>query len=345
MAGFSVEPVSIAHRAVSPGQVGEGTAESPVLPRRALTVGPPVLSPEEFLACEALPRDLEVELAGERVSLSSLDRLYWPAERITKGDLLRYYLRVAPAILPLLAGRPAVLKRYPQGTSGAFFYQHNVESGPAWLRRERLPHDGKLIPYAVYSTPASLLHLVNLGNIEQHPWQSRADHHNHPDFLVLDLDPYLAAWFAVVEVALAAREALAAFGLTSWVKTSGGKGLHLYVPLAPGQSHARTKEVAEAVGRFVAWRLPQIATAERRPEARRRGQVYLDWCQNGHGKPLASAYSVRARSGATVSCPLTWDELLAGATLGQFTLRTVPERLARGIDPWAGILERGQGLP
>jgi bifunctional non-homologous end joining protein LigD len=303
------------------------------------------LDAEELLSLPYLPREVDLQLGEDLVSLTSLDRLYWPADGITKGDLLRYYLQVSPVILPLLQGRPAVLRRFPQGAAGYSFFQHRVEDGPPFLRRERLPHGGSEIDYAVYSGAAALLYLVNLGNIEQHPWQSRAESRDTPDFLVIDLDPHLAAWPDVVEVALETRTALAALGLQAWVKTSGGKGLHVYVPLAPGATHSRVRDVAEAVCRFVAGRLPRIATAERRTSARRRGQVYLDWVQNGYGRCLAAAYSVRARARATVSCPLTWEELEAGATLSQFTLRTVPERLARGIDPWKGILDRGQPLP
>jgi bifunctional non-homologous end joining protein LigD len=237
------------------------------------------------------------------------------------------------------------MRRYPRGITQPSFYQHHLDAAPEFLRVERLVHGGEATNYAVYTTLASLLYLVSLGNIEQHPWHSRVQSLEAPDWIVIDLDPFEATWADVALVAQAAREAFRAFGMDAWLKTSGSEGLHLYVPLEPEYTYSRAAALGEAVCRFVAEQHPQIATAERALRARKPGQVYMDWMQNSIGKSAASVYSVRARPGATVSCPLTWEELEAGAQIGDFTIDSVLERLKQGIDPWRGMLTHRQRLP
>lgn len=317
--------------------------EAPV-ERRPVVDTRRIVTVEEFMALEHPRGELALRLGHEVVGFTNLERPYWPSEGITKADLLRYYLRVAPSIMPFLEGRAAIQKRYPRGIEAPAFYQHDVESAPDFLRVVLLAHAEKPTRYAVYTTPASLLHLVTLGSIEQHPWQSRVDSLETPDWLLLDLDPFDAPWERLAACAQTARAALGVFGLEAYLKTSGSRGLHVYVPLA-GATYQRTVEAAEAVCRFVAEQLPEIATVQRLVSGRVRGQVYMDWYQNGFGKSLASPYSVRARPGAPVSCPITWEELAAGARIEDFTIRTVPERLDAGADPWRGMMERGQRLP
>jgi len=192
------------------------------------------ISVEEFLSLKQPKGDLNLKIGREQVSLTSLERVYWPDQKLTKFDLLCYYLRVGDYILPFLKDRPAILQRWPRGIKAPMFFQQDLESAPAFIKTARLTNlEGRQLDYAVYSTVASLLHFVNLGSIEQHPWHSTVKHLSKPDWIAIDLDPKKAPWQNVLDTALVCKEVADEIGLTAYPKTSGSSGLHIYVPLPP----------------------------------------------------------------------------------------------------------------
>src|SRR5437870_4152934 len=210
--------------------------------KRTQTREGPAISSEEFLALKKPKGDLILEIKGELVSLTSLDRVYWPAEKITKFDLLCYYLNIGPRIMPFLKDRPAILQRYPRGVNAPMFFQQDLESAPAFIKTARLVNqEGRELHYAVFTTIGSLLHFVNLGTIEQHPWHSTVKHLDQPDYLMLDLDPKEAPWKNVLEVALVCKEVFDELGLPAFPKTSGSSGIHVYLPLKIGRASCRER--------------------------------------------------------------------------------------------------------
>jgi bifunctional non-homologous end joining protein LigD len=269
--------------------------------------------------------------AGLTLAVSSLDKPFFPSVGLTKGGLMRYYARVAPALLPAIDGRPLALKRYPDGVDGPSFFQHDPGRAPpdaVRLARVAVEHGPPESRY-VGGDLRTLLHTVQLGTIAVNAWHSRVSSIDTPDYCVLDLDPGPDAPFArIVRVAAAVRDALAERGHAAALKTSGSRGLHLLVPLPPDATYARSAALAEEVAHAVAAAHPAEATVERALGARDPGQVYVDHLQNAHGKTLAAVFSVRARPGATVSAPVSWAQLARpGFDPGAFTAATVPKRL------------------
>jgi len=300
----------------------------------------PAISAEEFLALKKPKGDLVLEIGGERVSLTSLDRIYWPEERLTKFDLLYYYLKISSYIMPYLKDRPAILQRYPRGIKAPMFFQQDLESAPPFIKSVHLANqEGRELNYAVFTTVGSLLHFVNLGTIEQHPWHSTIKHLDKPDYLVLDLDPKEAPWKNVLEVALVCREVLDELGLPAFPKTSGSSGIHIYLPLKPKYDYGKTAEVAMALANEVARRVPKIATTQRSLAKRQKQQVYVDAMQNARGKTIAAPYSARARANATVSLPLTWGQVEKGVKISDFTITNVPSLVGKNHDAWENFFE------
>ena len=300
----------------------------------------PGFSAEEFLALKKPKGGLVLEIGGERVSLTSLDRIYWPEEKLTKFDLLSYYLKINSYIMPYLKDRPAILQRYPRGIKAPMFFQQDLESAPPFIKSVRLTNqEGRELNYAVFTTVGSLLHFVNLGTIEQHPWHSTIKHLARPDYLVLDLDPKEAPWKNVLEVALVCREVLDELGLPAFPKTSGSSGIHIYLPLKPKYDYAKTAEVAMALANEVARRVPKIATTQRSLAKRQKQQVYVDAMQNARGKTIAAPYSARARAKATVSMPLTWGQIEEGVKISDFTITNVPSLVSKNHDAWESFFE------
>ena len=302
------------------------------------------ITPDEFLSLKKPKGDVILEIGGERVSLTSLDRAYWPDEKLTKFDLLCYYLKVSDLIMPFLKDRPAILQRYPRGIKAPMFFQQDTESAPAFIKTLRLVNqEGREVNYSVYTTVGSLLHFVNLGTIEQHPWHSTLQHLDKPDYFMLDLDPKQAPWQNVLEVALVCKEVLDELGLPAFPKTSGSSGIHIYLPLKPKYNFGKIAAIAEGLAAEVARRAPKIATVQRSLAKRQKQQVYVDAMQNARGKTIASAYSARAKRGATVSMPLTWKQIEKGVKISDFTIENVPQ-LVKKNQPWKNFFDSRQEL-
>lgn len=285
-----------------------------------------------------------VRVAGREVRVTNPDKRLWPVDGLTKWDLVDYYVRVSPFLLPHLRGRPLVLTRYPDGIDGEWFYSKNAPEGaPEWLRTWTYHHESGPNHYIVAEEAAALAYVANLAAIELHPWLSSCDTPEEPDFAVVDLDPAEGAtWEDVRQVALLVREILRAVGVEGFPKLSGATGLHVYCPCAPGHSFRDTAEFVRAIGRLLLRIDPERVTLER-VVARRAGKVYVDYLQNRLGQTITAVYGLRPRPGAPVSIPVTWDELRTG-DVPEVNLRTVWERLRRVGDLFAPVLDRRQDL-
>lgn len=275
---------------------------------------------------------------GTLVEVSNLHKVFYPAHAWTKGDLMRYYVAIAPNILPALADRPLVLKRYPNGVGGkAFYQQHARGATPAGVRVEAVPSTaGAAEPRFVGGDLATLLHLVQLGAISMDPWHARHSSLATPDYTIIDLDPGPGAGFPrVIEVALAVKRMLDEYGLVAVPKTSGASGMHIVLPLARGTTEESARLLAELVATRVAQTLPKLATIERGVSSRPARTVYVDFMQNIRGKTVAAAYSARAERDGTVSMPLRWAEVAPGLDPRDFTIATAPRRVRAIGDLWA----------
>ncbi|MBI5445825.1 MAG: DNA polymerase domain-containing protein [Deltaproteobacteria bacterium] len=327
------------HRASAPSPGPPGDRSSS--PRRRARRRPP--GPEH------VPRgrkQAKILVDGRCVTLTNLEKPFWPELGLTKGDLLRYYARVAPVLVPHLAGRAMVMKRYPNGAAGPFFFMKRIPAyAPEWIETCAIAHaSGNVIHFPVVNDAASLLWVVNLGCIDLNPWYARCDDVNRPDFLHFDLDPVPEASFEDVrETAFLVRELLGQLKMPSFAKTTGSKGIHVYVPIVRGPTQKQVWTLAKSIARLLAERHPKRVTAEYRIEKRPAGRVLVDYNQNAWGRTLASIYSVRPRPEATVSTPVTWKELEGGARLEDFHLRNVPERVEALGDLWAPLLPGTEG--
>lgn len=303
------------------------------------------ISIDEFLALKNPKGNLLLSVDGENVSLTSLERAYWTAEKITKFDLLCYYIRIAPLLLTYLKDRPAILQRWPRGINAPMFFQQDLDSAPSFVKSVHLTNmEGRELDYAVYTSTASLLHFVNLGTIEQHPWHSITKRLSKPDWIAIDLDPKKAPWENVLEVALLVKKVCDEVGLNAFPKTSGSSGIHIYLPLKPVNEYDRVAEFSRLLASEVASRAPRIATVERSLAKRKRDQVYVDWMQNARGKSLASVFTVRAKPQATVSMPLTWQQIEKGVRISDFTIKNVPTLTEKKGNAWADFFAQRQKL-
>jgi bifunctional non-homologous end joining protein LigD len=286
--------------------------------------------------------DVSLEIGGRTVRLSNLRKPFWPDLGVTKGDLLRYYAAIADTLLPHVRDRAMVMKRYPNGAAGEFFFMKRApQSRPDWIEICSIEHaSGNVIDFPVVQDAASLLWVVNLGCIDLNQWYARCDDVDRPDYLHFDLDPGEGAPFAAVrEAALLVREALDALDMPSFAKTSGSKGMHVYVPIRRGPEQKDVWGFAKEVAHTLAAGRPQLLTAEYRVARRPRGRVLIDYNQNAWGRTLASVYSARPGRRPTVSTPVTWDEVSRGVEIDDFDIGNVPARVRRLGDLWAPLLD------
>jgi bifunctional non-homologous end joining protein LigD len=293
-----------------------------------------------------LSGDLNVKIGPHVVSLTNLGKVYWPDAGYTKGDLIKYYYEVSRYLLPYLKDRPLIMKRYPEGIAGKSFHQHDVDEAPTFVRTVQLEAEGHAVDYILGDNLATLLYMANLGAIERHPWHSRVRNLDRPDWFVFDLDPGQGIEFTTIcELALVVKDVLDQLRLESYAKTSGSRGLHVYVPIKPDYTYEQVASFAEQVARIVARQATRIATVERALAARRPGQIYLDHMQNARGKSVVAPYSVRPRAGATVSAPVSWGEVRrARIRIEDFTIKNMLPRIARRGDHFKAVLNRRQSL-
>lgn len=281
------------------------------------------------------------EISGSKAEFSNLNKIFWPKEKYTKGDVIQYYNSIADCILPYLKDRPQSLLRTPNGISKPGFFQKNVEGQvPDWIKTRKLnsKSTGESITCLLCQDRDTLLFLANWGCIELNPWSSRVGTLNNPDYIIFDLDPNEADIKKIVRTALALKEILDMLKVPAYVKTSGGKGIHVFIPVLPKYSYNQTREFSHLVSQMVLKKLPDIVSLERSP-SNRKGKVYLDYLQNGKGKTMASIYSLRPREGANVSTPLDWDEINDKLKLSDFNIKTLPKRLEEKGNLWANFFD------
>ena len=274
--------------------------------------------------------------------LTNLAKPFWPADGITKGDLLQYYADLGPVLLPHLRDRAMVMKRYPNGAGGKWFFMKRAPSPrPEWIETCAIEHrSGNVIDFPIIQDMPALLWVINLGCIDLNPWYARCDDYDRPDYLHFDLDPVPDAKFAkVLEASLVVHEALDALRMPTFVKTTGSKGMHVYVPIVRGPTQKEVWTFAKALAQTLADGHPKLLTAEYRIAKRPRGRVLVDYNQNAWGRTLASLYSPRPRPRAPVSTPVTWREVEKGIRIEDFRLDNVPARVERVGDLWSPLNE------
>jgi len=298
---------------------------------------------------------LLVNVDGKQLKFTNLNKVFYPREGYTKRDVIRYYDAVAPLLLPHLKDRPLSLRRYPDGVEGESFFQKDARADfPSWLRTERIATEDSTkgrtsIRFVVADDRATLLYLANLACIDQNPWMSRAipgDKHSleHPDFILIDLDPQDSGYDRVVEAAQLVRQKLELLELEGYPKTTGGKGMHIYVPVEPIYTYEQTRAFAEILARWVADERPDLFTTPRPVARREKGKVYFDYLQNGYGKTISAPYVLRAHHGAPVATPLAWHEVVPGLLPTKFHIRNVLDRFANLGDLFRAVLEKPQRM-
>ncbi|MEQ1885999.1 MAG: DNA ligase D [Bryobacteraceae bacterium] len=320
-------------------RTSDGRLRAPVFVRLREDVEPP--SRVHVPLLEEGKAEISLTIDGRRLKFTNLSKPYYPKDGYTKRDVLNYYDAVAPLLLPHLKDRPLSLKRYPDGIEKQHFFQKNMpESTPKWVRTVMLEEN----QMPVCDDRSTLLYLVNLGCIDHNPWMSRVESIEHPDYVLIDLDPQHCSYDRIVEAALWVRARLEKAGLESYPKTTGGDGMHIFIPLEPVYSYDQAKAFAEALATLGAAERPDLFTTPRSVARRENGKVYFDWMQIGEGKTISAPYVLRAYPGAPVATPLEWKEVTPRLRPEQFHLGNALARFDRTGDLFAGVLRRPQRL-
>ena len=276
----------------------------------------------------------------KKVTLTNRNKVFWPKEKITKGDLLDYYKSVAPYILPHLKDKPLSLNRHPNGINGPSFFQKDLEVDKiaSWIKTTPIHSDSndKQIDYLLCNDEATLLWMVNLGCIEINPWLSTYKRPEHPQYAVLDLDPHDIDFEETIAVAQTTKKILDKMEIEAFIKTSGSKGLHIFIPIGKNYDYELSKNFVHYLGNLVLAEHPDTTSLERTP-SKRKNKIYLDFLQNRRGQTIAAAYSARPKPGATVSMPLNWEEVKAGLQISDFTILNALERINTIGDAWKNI--------
>lgn len=297
-----------------------------------------------------MPKDATIDVEGKKVEVSRLDKVFYPKTGFTKGEVIDYYIRISPVLLPHLKNRPLSLKRYPDGVDGFFFYEKRCpEHRPKWMKTIAVDKsDGGTIPYCAMNSLPALVWAANLADLELHTFLHAAPALKRPHFLAFDLDPGPPAdIIQCAEVALLLKTLFDALGLESFPKTSGSKGMQLYVPLNTPVTYQRTKSFAEAIAKGLSERFPDQITGLMK-KTLRKGKIFIDWSQNDEKKTTICVYSLRAKETPTVSTPVTWDEVKKSVKTKRplnFDTKAVLARVKKSGDLFAPVLELKQKLP
>lgn len=278
----------------------------------------------------------------KKVVLTHPEKIYWPKEKYTKSDLMAYYQTISPYILPFLKNRPMVLRRFPEGISGESFIQKDMHSLhlPNWIQVEKIEHEERSIYYLLVQDESSLEYAVNLGTIEFHPFHSRVGHADHPDYFILDLDPEDLSFNTLIDSANIIHQLLNDWKIPHYCKTSGARGLHMYIPLHAQYTQDQVSKFGQILGTLIHQELPKITSLERSPEKRQK-KIYLDVLQNRAKQTIVAPYSLRGRPFAPVSTPLHWDELKRGLKVTNFTIRSMSSRLKEVGEIFHPVLGKG----
>lgn len=288
----------------------------------------------------------ELTLQGHALHLTNLEKIYWPKEHYTKSDLINYYHEISSYILPYLKNRPVMLHRYPNGIEQEGFFQKNFGKDiPDWIKTTEISHENHNIHYILIQNEATLLYVINLGCIEIHPFHSRITDANYPDFLILDLDPEDISFDFVIETALVIHKILDDVKIKNFCKTSGGRGLHVYIPLGKQFDYEQAKAIASSLALWTHQELPEFTSLERNP-AKRQKKIFLDFLRNNWTQTVIAPYSLRAKLHAPVATPLSWDEVKPGLNPLEFNIKTIPDRLKEVGDLFKPVLGKngGKGL-